>query len=220
MAAISNRQPAIDVIYTRFGQEVRRHFTDAHTAKRFYATKLKSGSNPRLVDPKNSGPVLKIFSPNALKENTMSVAAKKNPVTKTTSTVEGTWDSPKNSKTTKKKVAAKKTPTKKKVTAKKVPVKKTPVKKVPTKKVATKKISAKKREGELSVKGQGVLDYLLKHDATKSTTGIEREKVWKDCGVTWSVIVTLKKLGFLVRDDREDGKFYRLTPEGKKASNK
>lgn len=86
---------------------------------------------------------------------------------------------------------------------------------------ASKKKQAKKADTGLSAKGQAVIDYLFKQDATIVSRAIDREKVWKACDVGMGVISTLKAKGLMERVDHEDGsKSYVLTAEGKKLASK
>lgn len=49
MVAISARTPSVCVEYDCRGKRSRKTFPDAHSAKRFYVAKYKSGHNPRVV---------------------------------------------------------------------------------------------------------------------------------------------------------------------------
>lgn len=42
-------KPSVDVEYDVRRARARKHFADAHAARRFYASKLRAGKNPRVV---------------------------------------------------------------------------------------------------------------------------------------------------------------------------
>lgn len=52
MTAISARQPEVDIEYSDAkGNRKRKHFTDAHKAKRWYTIQDKLGREPRVLNP-------------------------------------------------------------------------------------------------------------------------------------------------------------------------
>lgn len=50
---ISTRLPSVAVEYDNRGQRVRKEFTDAYAARRFYTQKMKDGKNPQVKGTKS-----------------------------------------------------------------------------------------------------------------------------------------------------------------------
>lgn len=50
MSTISNRMPEVTIEYTSRNKRVTKHFTDAYAGRRFFATKLKDGKEPKVVN--------------------------------------------------------------------------------------------------------------------------------------------------------------------------
>lgn len=85
--AISARSPAVDIEYDCRGTRIRKHFADAHSAKRFFTTKFKLGRNPSVVNPaKKETTMAKKTATKATKKTTTKKTATNGKATKDAAT--------------------------------------------------------------------------------------------------------------------------------------